>query len=775
MATLVPGVLLKLLQHMKTDVKIAGEHRSVLLQVISIVPALAGGELWPNQGFYLKVSDSSHATYVTLPDEHDDLILSDKLQLGQFIHVERLEFASPVPILRGVRPVPGRHSCVGSPEDLTATQSLCFLSPSGSDGEKKSSNRSDKKIGENGPWQKSRSASISSTGAKDNKPASKLNGDSGKKTFSRSTSLSLKSVGGSNKKEGNGSVPLALAAAKLKPLNVRSIPSSPTSCFSLPTSFEKFSAGIKEQQDKIRSSVSSIHSVASKGSAEKTVRQGLLKKAASVLRGGPAGKGLKAETPALYSFKGIDLGQKALRKSWEGVIELKGRETLGPKAVKKETRQDSRPSSVSSKKLAANGKSSSKEENSAPPSKKASTDKTPQASTDKAPATPEKSSKPKTTLGKKVPGEGCSSTSPGNLVKIALNSRKLAENNISWASLPLSLAKLGKEVMRYRDAAQLAAIEAMQEASAADSLIRCLSVYAELNSSAKDDDPQPAVEQYLQLHEDLGRVSLIAESLSKSVPSPENQECDKGDTEEALKISYDQQKQATSWVQAALATNLSPFSVYSHRSTGSRVALVPSVTKNKLTSSSSDHPVVILDSSGKAAAQKPQSKVRSPTTSKTTIAGARRVIDGSITAQKNQLPPPAEWTKGSGLSDTADLATKLKATSQEWFLGFVEKFLDADSTVTTGNQSVSTSGVPDNVHIVNMLSQLKRVNDWLDGISSGKENDEACSLSETIEHLRKKIYEYLLVHVESAAAALGNQSTPAPVQPSKVSDSKPAR
>ncbi|KAG2288345.1 hypothetical protein Bca52824_047949 [Brassica carinata] len=78
MANLVPGVLLK---HMNTDVKIAGEHMSSLLQVVSIVPALAGGELFPNQGFYLKVSDSSHATYVSLPDEHDDLILSDKLHL----------------------------------------------------------------------------------------------------------------------------------------------------------------------------------------------------------------------------------------------------------------------------------------------------------------------------------------------------------------------------------------------------------------------------------------------------------------------------------------------------------------------------------------------------------------------------------------------------------------------------------------------------------------------------------------------------------------------
>ncbi|KAE8729741.1 Detected protein of unknown function [Hibiscus syriacus] len=114
MENLVPGVLLKLLQHMNTDVKVGGEQRSSLLQVVSVVPALAGGVLFPNQGFYLKVSDSSHATYVCLPDERDDLILSDKIQLGQFIHVDRLESASPVPILLGVRPVPGRHPCEGT-------------------------------------------------------------------------------------------------------------------------------------------------------------------------------------------------------------------------------------------------------------------------------------------------------------------------------------------------------------------------------------------------------------------------------------------------------------------------------------------------------------------------------------------------------------------------------------------------------------------------------------------------------------------------------------
>lgn len=120
MATLTPGVLLKLVQHMNSDIKVAGEYRSVLLQVISIVPALAGGDLWPNKGFYVKVSDSSHALYVSLAEEQEELIMSDKLQLGQYIHVDKLESGSPVPLLRGVRPLPGRHQCVGQPEEIVA-------------------------------------------------------------------------------------------------------------------------------------------------------------------------------------------------------------------------------------------------------------------------------------------------------------------------------------------------------------------------------------------------------------------------------------------------------------------------------------------------------------------------------------------------------------------------------------------------------------------------------------------------------------------------------
>lgn len=118
MASLTPGVLLKLLQNINSNVKVRGEYRSILLQAISIVPAITGSELWPDHGFFIKVSDSTHSTYVSLAKEDNEMILNNKLQLGQFFYVDRLVVGTPVPILVGVRPLPGRHPLVGNPKDL---------------------------------------------------------------------------------------------------------------------------------------------------------------------------------------------------------------------------------------------------------------------------------------------------------------------------------------------------------------------------------------------------------------------------------------------------------------------------------------------------------------------------------------------------------------------------------------------------------------------------------------------------------------------------------
>jgi hypothetical protein len=85
-----------------------------------------------------------------------------------------------------------------------------------------------------------------------------------------------------------------------------------------------------------------------------------------------------------------------------------------------------------------------------------------------------------------------------------------------------------------------------------------------------------------------------------------------------------------------------------------------------------------------------------------------------------------------------------------------------------------------------MLPQLKRVNDWLGDIGKCSEApppqdadgeattttpvaaDGVCGVpEETIERLRRKIYEYLLTNVDSAAAMLGGSGLAAPANGKK--------
>ncbi|XWS09359.1 hypothetical protein CRYUN_Cryun40dG0078300 [Craigia yunnanensis] len=733
MANLVPGVLLKLLQHMNTDVKVAGEHRSSLLQVVSIVPALAGGELFPNQGFYLKVSDSSHATYVSLPDEHDDLILSDKIQLGQFIHVDRLESASPVPILHGVRPVPGRHPCVGSPEDIVATRSLGFLN-----------NGSKSALGSK-PGEKVKSPSKAvlgsdHSGEKEKSVGSRSNGGTkedqlDKKTasFTRSKSQSTKSALSLDmKKEPLG---------KLKALNSRSIPSSPTSCYSLPTSFEKFATGIKQQAE-------------IKGLRKGSPKLGSVEKASSFHGVTPTGK----KVPVIKTLvQGIELGAKALRKSWEGNMEVKGRDNSKLRATKHDTKRESRSTSAP-RKSTSSEKLLSKEENKLQISTRSLKEESKSlVSTKKVMSNgmlddQEKPNKARTYVGKKS-GELTNNGALGNLVKVPINSKRLTDGSVSWSSLPSSLSKLGKEVMKLRDAAQTVAIEALQEAAASESLLRCLSLYSDLTTSAKEDNPQPAVDQFLALHASLNNARMIADSLSKTIPVDSSPESEGNPSEEAVKITSDRRKYAVSWVQAALATNLSSFSVFSKEHSSKLSHASGSALGQKTILANQN--ILILENSAKHASAKAQGKTRPVVGSKLVAQGIlRKAGDGSGLGPKAQVQPPTEWTRGNGLDEAVDLAEMLRMVSQDWFLGFVEKFLDAD---------VDTSVLSDNGQIAGMLTQLKSVNDWLDEISSSKDEEETPHVSsETIDRLRKKIYAYLLTHVESAAAALGGGSQSSP-------------
>ncbi|XP_022722146.1 uncharacterized protein LOC111279427 [Durio zibethinus] len=700
MANLVPGVLLKLLQHMNTDVKVA---------------------------------DSSHATYVSLPDEHDDLILSDKIQLGQFIHVDRLESVSPVPILRGVRPIPGRHPCVGSPEDIVVTHSHGFLnngskSALGSKSGEKVKSPSKAVLGGGHSGEKEKSVgSRSNVGAKEDQLGKKMASLIRSKSQLTKPALSL-----DIKKASLG---------KLKAQSLQSIPFSPASCYSLPTSFEKFATGIKQQAEikRLRKGSPKVGSV-EKGSHFHGVS--------------PTEK----KAPVIKTLvQGIELGAKALRKRWERNMESKGRDHSKLRATKHDTMQESRSisaprKSTSSKKLL------SREENKLQTSTRSLKKESKSLLSTKKVLSigmlddQETPNKPRTYVGKNS-GELTNNGTLGKLVKFPINGKRLTDGSVSWDLLPSSLSKLGKEVMKHRDAAQTAAIEALQEAAASESLLHCLSLYSDLTTAANKDNPQPAVDQFLTLHASLNNARMTADSLSKTIHISSSPESEGNPSEEAVKLTSDRRKHAASWVQAALATNLSSFSVFieehnsmlSHASASAQSQKTIPAKQNILT----------IENSAKNASAKAQGKTRSVVGSKLVAQGVlRKASKGSGLSPKAQVQPPPEWTSGNGLNEAVDLAEMLRIESQDWFLGFVEKFLDADA---------DTSALSDNGQIAGILTELKSVNDWLDEISSSKDERETPQVSsETVDHLRKKIYEYLLTHVESAAAALGGGSQSSP-------------
>ncbi|CAM6047342.1 unnamed protein product [Sphagnum compactum] len=751
MATLTPGVLVKLLQHINSDVRVTGEHRSALLQVISIMPALAGGELWPNQGFYIKVSDSSHATYVSLAEEHEDLILSDKLQLGQFIHVDRLEAGSPVPLLKGVRPLPGRHQCVGSPEDLIAT-SVTSYEEIGISPEKSVVSDFDTKLTERltrNTLQKVHSSTNEDVEAAKQKKKDELR--SGSRPRGRLVKSKVFSDLSSSSVMPNPRPRLS------SPLKVHSsLPSFITD----PKTSPKLGSGVVPQlspririarmsapEDR-RTSSKEVHIlVSSSRSKSTTVRRSLT--ANKGLSRYSLGDKVKRLSGGAYPNGDcmLDMSPKGSRKSWEGTGATKdGKDQSTSKQARGKTKSTVAPTRKLSDSYVNAALIKYQDKTISSSSPKPSSLK---MSTKDASQTPAKRA---THVVEQSP-------SLSTHMEVVL-SKKWTDGSVSWDSLPTALAALGKEVTQLRDAASIAAAEALQEASAAEALVRSLSMFAELRSSAQTDFPQPSVEKFLSLHDYLKQAAVVAEGLaSASHPPPVSNDTTENSTEKPA-IFVDKACASTGWIDAALLSDLGNFSLQAKQS--SQVAALSSVTQvgneSRKRQESKD---LRLESQIKAMTLSPvrnSSKVVSVKTN--TPKGVSKVVSDTPII----TPQLLNWTKGGrGLLETAELGKQLQAEAQTWFLQFMEAALDGGFQVKNSTESgLNSSAVakvvsqPDNSHIATMLSQLKRVNDWLDQVNSGKDDIPDPEFTDSKDRLKRKIYDFLLQHVESAASALGN-------------------
>ncbi|OMO73874.1 hypothetical protein CCACVL1_17087 [Corchorus capsularis] len=617
METLQSGVILKLLQDMSIEEKTViadsddddDRKKPALLQIRSIIPVLEEGDLWPKQGFFMEVADSTHAIYVSLSQEEDEMVLCNKLQLGQLIYVEKLEVAYPLPILKGINPIPGRQPCDGNPKDLVGIdimEKVC--------GKSKSLMQDRNRTGLKG---KGRARSIS--------PCKAPSG------FDRRRA----SIGGLNCGirarcvEKDGAV---RSYSKNRSFNDGLTMTGSRSSESKLMSRNRCGNIARTRSWKIADSVIVKHEIN------------------NPVRHCPPNSCVSPACSPIYNANSIDGNSKT-------------------KARKKETISQS-PKPVESPR---SGRNSSL------------------TRTCKEPLT--EAAAWQCALG---------------------NNKKLAETAVLWDSLPFSLVKLGKEVVRQRDAALLAAVEALQEAAASERLLSCLSSFSELHL-AKEGDQNPSINKFFQLQDYMAHCRQIIQSLTNinDLNSPSS-------IKEAGKLAVDRKKNATSWVKAAVESDLSPFSACN--------------TKNVSPEVNSE--------------VKTRKKPFQVTKLKGTCTPRKQRNMGDF-CEKENLP---DWVKGSSLTAAGKLANSLQEECKAWILAYIENYLDEFSKECVSN-------VPDS-QVAESMCQIKRLNDCLEMMEQKDGSSENHSLEscEAYGRVKKKIYEVVLKHVERTAMVWENMN-----------------
>lgn len=219
------------------------------------------------------------------------------------------------------------------------------------------------------------------------------------------------------------------------------------------------------------------------------------------------------------------------------------------------------------------------------------------------------------------------------------------------------------------------------------------SKFSDICSMSKPENPLPTIDRFMVIYEEVVKSIEFVESVAISHAS--------GKTHE--RITTEHAKSSSLWVEAALATDLQVVSLLTNQNFE---------TPSKMEKSSSKRESI--------------------------IAPTKKIV--SVSSSVNS----GTWTRGHGVNETFEFAKKLQYEMQIWFVKFVEESLNAGFRVFEKCSSpVVANGSLNCGPIAAILSQLKRVNDWLDRIVSKR--DEL--LSEKIERLKRKIYGFVIQHV----------------------------
>ncbi|KAL2338303.1 hypothetical protein Fmac_012749 [Flemingia macrophylla] len=557
MASLTPGILLKMLQAMNSNTRVTGDHRSPLLQVTGIVPALAGSDLWSNQGFYLNLSDSLNSTYVLLSHPDSDLILSNRLQLGQFLHVDRFLFDSPLPSVANIRPLAGRHPFLGTPEPLVArinpsTRQFLIQPLQDSQHDPLSLYLSNPNPNPREPL-----------APRDNVPPPPPPRFSSPSTAKRSHSHSRTNTNAKTLVERDPS-PVTKGKRSASPVPSKCVVPSLLSAREDNRRVSREPAIVVPSRYRQPSPTARKHPSPTPRRASLSPGRRLsggLK--VSPLVGDSSGK-KKIATIVAKTSDALVASAKASRKNWDEqspatpVEGAEAREKGGSKnkvdaqaILRTQAAMSRRLSDVSGQKPGSNDSSSN--------------EKT-------------KAGSPQT----------CGLDEKSNLAAmgITVHEKKWTDGSVPLDAVSGNLARLGKEAMQRKALASTAAAEALEEANATECIIRNLSMFSDLCSVCQARNPLPTIDRFFNIYDDVLKSMAIVESVA----SRHNSETPDDS------IPTEQSKSLSLWVEAALATDLQIVSLLTGTTADPPLTLQKSLSKRHSMGSAKNHAKIISSS-----------------------------------------------------------------------------------------------------------------------------------------------------------------------------------
>jgi hypothetical protein len=223
------------------------------------------------------------------------------------------------------------------------------------------------------------------------------------------------------------------------------------------------------------------------------------------------------------------------------------------------------------------------------------------------------------------------------------------------------------------------------------------SKFSEICSSSKTSNPLPTVDIFLAVYEDTLKWKTIAESMVTI-------EADEAFLE---KSSHD-------WVHAALATDLEVLKLLN--------GATESISRMKSTN-----------------------RPKAPSVEPPRTSLSRKQSLGASAKAQPKVSPSSTWNNTESMYETVELSKILWREVHMWFLKFVDEALDVGFHLFE-DQNVASKGKHSS-HITVVLSQFKKISDWLDGVGKIAEEEKT---KEKIECLKRKIYGFVISHMGSA-------------------------